>query len=202
MDDVSPEKKRETTRKLLPDAEEAPNLPQNMRWPLEGKMDPPTVPPMTAEQRRAEMNERQRSKRRRGFLIGLLVGQALIAGIIFGSDALLKLRPDLQTELPLRLLVFLGITGGLAFTGLMIGLLLFFQGLGYVFRPRGKKFGVALWNGVRRVGRAAFALAITLLVLGGTAAATISPADWKPHGEMVVERGKQGWKRIQEQMKK
>lgn len=202
MDDQTPEKKRETTRKLLPGSEEAPNLPQNMRWPLEGKMETPTVPPQTAEQRRAEMNVRQRAKGRRGFLIGLLAGQALIAGIIFGGDFLLRMRPDLQTALPLRLLVFLGITGGLVFTGLMIGMLLFFQGVGYVVRPRGKKFGVALGNGVRRVGRAVLSLGITLLVLGGTAAATIPPSDWKPHGELVVERGKQGWKRVQDQLRR
>lgn len=165
-------------------------------------METPTVPPMTAEQRRAEMNERQRTKRRRGFLIGLLVGQALVAGIIFGGDAILRLRPDIHTELPLRLLVFLGVTGGLVFTGLMIGLLLFFQAVGYVFRPRGKKFFVALGNGIRRVGRAALALGLTLLVLGGTAAATIPPADWKPHGELCLERGKAGLKKIQHQFRK
>lgn len=192
----SPESpKPEPPRIPLPEPAATANLPPQLRWPLEGRMEPPTVPPQTARERRAEIRTVQKRRSRRGFLLGLLVGQALIVGIIFGGDQLLRLRPDLQIGLPLRLLVLLGVTGGLVFTGAFIALLLSFQALGYVFRPRGKPFLAALGNGMRRVGRAFGAMLLTLLVLGGTAAATIPPEDWKPNAKFVRSRAREAVRR-------
>lgn len=165
-------------------------------------METPTVPPMTSAERRAELSKIRRRKGLRGFLIGLVVAQLLIAGILFGGEQLLKLRPELRPEFPLRVLVFLGIAGGIAFTGALTTLLLLFQGLAYVVRPRGKPLGIALWNGIRRVARAVVALGATLLVVGGTAAAAIPPQDWGPHAKLLRLRAEQGYRRIQESFRR
>jgi|GEM_PF-6907581 len=181
-----PEEEKPIPKVPLPQPAEVPNVPRHLRWPLEGKMETPTVPPRSVK----ELARARRRRGLRGFLIGLLVGQVVIATIMIGGDELLKLRPDLRMELPLRAIVFVGIGAGIAFTGSVTGLLLLLQGLGYVLRPRGKPFATAAWNGLKRFGRAALALGATFLVLGGTAAAAIPPRDWIPHGKLIRDRAK------------
>jgi hypothetical protein len=191
------EEKKETTRRTplpVPDPDTAPVLPDNLRWPLEGKTETPTVPPKTAEERRRDLAELQKRKRRRGFLIGLVVGQLLVVALVYGGEALLRMRPDIQTGMPLRFLVFLGVVSGLLITALIIALLLGLQGIAWLFK-RGKPFGVAARNGIRRVGRALLSIGVTLAVLGGTAAATIPPHEWKPQAESLWKKSKEAYRK-------
>jgi len=163
---------------------------------LEGKMSPPTVPPHSARERRGALNEAQRGKRRRSFLIGLVVGQILVVGLSFGGEALLQLRPDLKLTLSPRVLVWAGVTSGIVFTGILIGFLMTVQALVYMIRPRGKPLGTALGNGVKRIVRATLSLATTLIVLSGSALATIPYSQWRPEGERLWKEMKQAVDRL------
>lgn len=172
----------------LPEPRPSPPVPSNLRWPLEGRMDSPTVPPIAISARRNELQASLRRRRRRGFLIGLVVGQLFVLALVFGGEALIKLRPELRIDLPVRTVVFAGVTAGLALTGVLIGLLLMIEGLLYVVRPKGKPFGVALANGFRRTVRALLSLGITLIVVSGTAAAGVPIDQWKPQGRQLWQR--------------
>ncbi len=182
----------------LPEPRLSLPVPSNLRWPLEGRMDSPTVPPIAISARRNELQAALRRRRRRGFLIGLLAGQLLVLGLIFGGEALLKLRPDLRIDMPVRTVVFAGVTAGLALTGVLIGCLLMVEGLLYVVRPKGKLFGTALANGFRRTGRAFLSLGITLAVVSGTAAASVPIDQWKPQGRQLWERLKGAVEKLKE----
>src|SRR5574342_76393 len=65
----------------LPDHKHAFPIPDQFRLPFHGKMVAPTAVP-SAMERAYRMNQEQKRRRRRGFLLGLLAGQVLIiAGV-------------------------------------------------------------------------------------------------------------------------
>ncbi len=186
---------------VLPDPAQAPTVPPEYRMPFHGKMASPTAAP-SATERRAHLDRAQRARRRRGFLIGLLVGQLLVLGLDFGGGAALHLLRDkvtVQTPVPHQALVFIGMTAGIVITMLLILFVLGLQGAGWVFGKKGAGFFTAVGRGVKRIFKAAWALGITLGVIGGTAWFMIPRDQWKPtatylqdHGQKALQKGK-GW---------
>jgi hypothetical protein len=108
----------------------------------------------------------------RGFVIGLLAGQALIIGINFGLPRLLdhfKGQIAVQPGMPLGVLVFMGILGGLVITGLFIAFALVLSG----FR------GGSVWKGFVRLFKAGAVMGFTAAILGGTALVMIPTGQWR-----------------------
>jgi hypothetical protein len=169
--------------------------------PFHGKATPPTAAP-SAEERRANIEARQKERRRKGFLIGLIVGQLLIIGIDLGGRLALKLlknRVQLNAPVTLEALVFFGMSAGIVITMLLILLVLGLQGTGWLFGKKKVGFFTALGRGLRRVWKAAWALGLTLGVIGGTGWFMIPKDQWWPtwkyaegEGRRVYEKGK-GW---------
>ena len=137
----------------------------------------------TAEERRAAIQAGQKSKRKRGFLYGLLAGQIVIILIDLGGGALLHVfRDKIRVNAPVTLeaLVFLGMSAGIVITALMIFFVLGMQGLGWTFGKKKVGFLTAVGRGVKRMFQAAWALGLTLGVIGGTAWFMIPGKEWKP----------------------
>jgi hypothetical protein len=137
----------------------------------------------------------QKKKRWRGFFIGLIVGQALIVGLNYGLPWLLKLAADkvkMSQSIPLPLLIFLGIGGGLAITAVLIAVCLFFAAL------RGAVKGGSVWSGIKRVFRAGIVIGFTAAVLGGTAFVMIPTGEWKAVPGQVKEIVTGLWEKIRE----
>jgi len=185
----------------LPDPGMAPKVPDEYRLPFHGKMTPPTATP-SASERRANLDRIQKVRKRKGFLIGLLVGQLLVIGLDFGGKAILDAiahKYKFNAPIPLQSLVFLGMAGGIAITAVLILFVLGFQGVGYVFGSKQVGFFTAVGRGIRRVFKAAWSLGLTLGVIGGTAWFMIPGSRWKDtteymklHGDKAVQ-GARGW---------
>jgi hypothetical protein len=146
-------------------------------------MEEAEKPKPTAEERRAAIQEGQKKKRKRGFLIGLLVGQLLIILLDLGGGALLHLFRDrvrVNAPVSLEALVFFGMSAGIVITALMIFFVLGVQGLGWTFGKKKVGFFTAVWRGIKRMSQAAWALGLTLGVIGGTAWFMIPGREWKP----------------------
>ena len=144
----------------------------------------------------ANIQKIQKTRRRRGFLIGLLAGQILILAMDFGGVLLihfLRNRVRFAGPLPLESLVFLGMTAGILITALLIAFVLGIQGAGYVFGKKKVGFWTAVGRGMKRVGKAAWALGLTLGVIGGTAWFLIPRAFWKPTAAYVQEQGQKAY---------
>lgn len=140
------------------------------------------------EQRRAAIAEGQKGKRRRGFLIGLLAGQILIIALDLGGRALLHVFRDrvrVNAPVALEALVFIGMAAGIVITALMILFVLGLQGVGWAVGKKKTGFFTAVGRGLKRVGQAAWALGLTLGVVGGTAWFMIPRAEWKPTADYV-----------------
>ena len=195
----TPEPKPDKDQKL-PKPKNEYGIPANKRLPLHGKMQPPTVHDLSAKERLWLMEENKKKKKRKGFVLGLWVGQLLILLLSFGGEALLRLFPNYNVELPFPLVVFAGISVSLLFMGILIDLLLFFQAVGYLIRPKGKKFGRALWNGIRRVMRASFSWGITVLVFCGTSLATIPMDQWGSSADRLKEESVKVYEQIKERV--
>ena len=130
----------EPPKNPLPDPGDAPMAPPEERYPFHGKTASPTATPSAAA-RMDNLKEKQKAKRRKSFLVGLLVGQLLILALDYGGKlALHLLRDRLKPtgDLTLEARVFLGMTAGIVFTGLLIFFVLGLQGAGWLF---GKKKG-------------------------------------------------------------
>jgi hypothetical protein len=130
----------------------------------------------------------KKTRRRRGFLIGLFVGQLLILAMDFGGDALVWLLRDkypFRAPVPLRSLVFVGMTAGIVITALLILFVLGLQGAGWMFGAKKVGFWTAVGRGVKRTFKAAWALGLTLGVVGGTAWLLIPRDQWKPTADWV-----------------
>ena len=139
-------------------------------------------PKPTADQRRAAIQQGQKAKRKRGFLYGLLAGQILIILLDLGGGALLHVFRDrvrVNAPIPLEALVFLGMSAGIVITALMIFFVLGMQGLGWTFGQKKVGFLTAVGRGMKRVFQAAWALGLTLGVIGGTAWFMIPGREWK-----------------------
>lgn len=179
---------------LPPDPGTAPTVPTEYRLPLAGKTSPPTVLP-SAQDRMAALNARQKAKRRRGFIIGLLAGQLLILAMDLGGKALMKAlrnRVKFDAPIPLEAIVFIGMTAGIIFTGLLIFFVLGCQGMGYVFGTKKVGFFTAVGRGIKRSFKAAWAVGLTLGVVGGTAWFMIPREQWKPTAKYLEEKGRKG----------
>lgn len=172
--------------------------PAENRLPLQGKTASPTSAP-SAEERAAALGRSQRARRLRGFLWGLLAGQLLIIAMDFGGELLIRLlhhkvRFQPPPGMSVRSLVFIGMTAGIAITGLFIFLLLGLSGAGYVLGKKKAGLFTAVGRGARRVFKAAWALGLTLGVIGGTAWFLIPRPQWKPTAEYLRTQGEKGYK--------
>jgi hypothetical protein len=169
--------------------------------PEPGNPAEPPAPKLTAEQRRAAIQEGQKRKRSRGFLYGLLAGQVLILAIDLGGSALLHVFRDrvrVNAPVPLQALVFFGMSAGIVITALMIFFVLGLQGMGWAFGKKKIGFFTAVGRGVKRVFKAAWALGLTLGVIGGTAWFMIPGGDWKPTTDYLIEQGERAADRVRE----
>jgi len=138
-----------------------------------------------------------RARRRRGFWLGLLAGALAVVVLDYGGEwALRVLAPRLQFRPPpglsLRSAVFLGMVAGIALTGVLILLVLGWSGAGYVLGPRRRGPLAALARGARRLWGAAWALGLTLGVVGGTAWLLIPRPERGPTAEYLRARGEEG----------
>ncbi len=147
-------------------------FPLRQRYYLEVDQPGPVQPaPLRIRQKEPVAAPPKKSKWR-GFVIGLLVGQALIIGINFGLPRLLdhfKGQIAVQPGMPLGVLVFMGILGGLVITGLFIAFALVLSG----FR------GGSVWKGFVRLFKAGAVMGFTAAVLGGTALVMIPTGQWR-----------------------
>lgn len=115
-----------------------------------------------------------RGRRRRGFWLGLGAGALLVVALDYGGEWVLVLlssryRFHPPAGMSLRSAVFLGMIAGIALTGGGILLTLGWSGAGYLLGPRRIGPFRALARGARRLAQAAWALGLTLGVVGGTA---------------------------------
>lgn len=158
--------------------------------------EPVKAPALSAEERMANLLRLQRARRRKGFLIGLVVGQGLIIAMDFGGELILKLLSKrIQFSPPpglsLRGLVFMGMTAGIVLTGLLIFFILGLSGAGYVFGNKKKAgFVTAIGRGMKRVFKAAWAVGLTLGVIGGTSWFLIPRNEWKPTAGYLEGQGR------------
>ena len=173
-----------------PPTEKAP-LPEEFRLPLRGKMATHTALPGGEDRRRA-IQEGQKRKRRKGFLVGLLVGQLLIVGLDLAGRLVLTLMKDkIRSSSPIshEALVFIGMTAGILITALLVLFVLGLQGAGWIFGKKKVGFFTAVGRGARHVMKAAWALGLTLGVIGGTAWFMIPQAQWEPTAGYLKEQG-------------
>jgi hypothetical protein len=172
--------------------------PVEHRLPFNGKMASPTSVP-SAEERLAVIQRTQKARRRRGFLFGLLAGQILIIAMDFGGELLIRLlhhkvRFQPPPGMSVRSLVFIGMTAGIAITGLLIFLILGLSGAGYVLGRKKAGLFTAVGRGAGRVFKATWALGLTLGVIGGTAWFLIPRPQWKPTAEYLRSKGENGYR--------
>lgn len=155
---------------------------------MEQAENAPAAAKPTADERRAAIHEGQKRKRKRGFLYGLLAGQVLIILLDLGGRALLHLLRDrvrINAPVALEALVFIGMAAGIVITALMILFVLGLQGVGWAFGKKKTGFFTAVGRGLKRVFQAAWALGLTLGVIGGTAWFMIPGNEWKPTVEYL-----------------
>lgn len=138
----------------------------------------------TEEEPRPDPVAQAKRRSRRQFFIGLLVGQILIVGLNFGLPWLLVYLKDqvaVSKTIPLGLLIFVGILGGLGITAVVIAILLFFAAL------KGAATGGSLLRGIGRLFKASAIIGFTAAVLGGTALLMIPTGQWKTLPRQVKE---------------
>ncbi len=148
----------------------------------------PPAPKPSAEDRRAAIQEGQKSRRRKGFIYGLLVGQLIIIALDVAAHFLIPLlekKYRLASPLPIQSLVFIGMTAGIVMTALLIFFILGLQGAGWVFGKKQVGFFTAVGRGIKRVFKAAWSLGVTLGVIGGTAWFMIPVASWEDTGQYL-----------------
>ena len=148
----------------------------------------PEAPRKSAAERREAIQAGQKTKKKRGFLYGLLAGQIRIIVLDLGGKALLHVFRDrvrVNAPIPLEALVFLGMAAGIVITALMIFFVLGMQGLGWTFGQKKVGFFTAVGRGIKRMFQAAWALGLTLGVIGGTAWFMIPGREWKPTAEYI-----------------
>lgn len=181
----------------LPDASNEPRVPPEERLPFHGKMATPTVVPSAAA-RKENLRRTEKAGRRKKFLWALLGGQVFVLLLDLGGEALLHLlrtKVQYRGALPLRSMVFLGMTSTILAMGLLVFLFLGYRASRYAAGER--KVGVfrAIWIGIRRVWNEAWALGLILGVIGGTAWFLIPAAgrtELTDKGVEVIQKGK-GW---------
>lgn len=116
----------------------------------------------------------------RGFFQGLLIGQVLIIALNFGFPLLLRYLKDqiaVSPGMPLGVLIFMGMLGGILLTAVIVALMLL------VSAVRGGNF----WSGCARLFKAGAAIGFTAAVLGGTALVMIPMGQWSSIPRQVKE---------------
>jgi hypothetical protein len=174
----------------LPDHKKAIPIPEQFRLPFMGKMSSPTSVP-SAAQRQHNLDRIKKKRRRRGFLLGLLVGQILIIALDLGGDLFLRTHPHvkLQANIPVSSVVFLGMAAGAAVMIAAVALIYGVMALRGLF---GKKSAVvAVGRGIWRVILTVLALGVTMGVILGTAWFMIPGARWKDTTNFAKDRGVQ-----------
>ncbi len=161
----------------------------------------PEAPKATAKERRVALQQGQQKKKLRGFLYGLLAGQILIIVLDLGGAALLHLFRDrvrVNAPVPLQALVFFGMAAGIVITALMIFFVLGLQGVGWAFGKKNVGFFTAVGRGIGRMFKAAWALGLTLGVIGGTAWFMIPGREWKTTSDYLLQQGDRAVERIRD----
>ena len=162
---------------------------------------PAETPKPSAEERRAAIQEGQKTKRRKGFIYGLLVGQLIIIGLDVAAHFVIPLiekKYTFQSPLPIQSLVFIGMTAGVVMTALLIFFVLGCQGAGYVFGKKQVGFVTAVGRGMKRVFKAAWALGLTLGVISGTAWFMIPGPSWRPTADYLDQHRKDAVEKIKQ----
>ena len=148
-----------------------------------------------------DVQKAQKARRRRGFLWGLLAGQIVILILIFGGRAALHFLRDRVTfnpPIPLEALVFIGMAAGILFTALLIFFVLGLQGAGYVLGKKKAGFFTSVGRGIRRCFHAAWALGLTLGVIGGTAWLLIPSGEREPTLDYMKDQGDKAIRKTKE----
>lgn len=161
----------------------------------------PEAPKPSAEERRAAIEAGQKTKRRKGFILGLFVGQLIIVGIDLGFSLLLPIiekKYRFNSPLPIQSLVFIGMTAGIVMTALLIFFVLGFQSASYVFGKKQVGIFTAVGRGMKRVFKAAWALGLTLGVIGGTAWFMIPGVWWRPTADYLDQHRKDAVEKIKQ----
>jgi hypothetical protein len=159
------------------------------------------APKPSAEERRAAIQTGQKTKRRKGFIFGLFAGQVIIIGLDVAAHFLIPLlekKYRFHSPLPIQSLVFIGMTAGVVMTALLIFFVLGLQGAGYVFGKKKVGFFTAVGRGMTRVWKAAWALGLTLGVIGGTAWFMIPGVWWRPTVDYLDQHRKDAVEKIKQ----
>lgn len=167
---------------------------------IDETVPPPSPAPVSPRPRREEPRQdpeelvRRRKRRARlSFVFALLFGQALIlASNLLGPLILHMLRvgAGIDLQVPIALLVFLGIAGGLAITAAVLSLALVLSiATGHT---RGEGAHRTIW----RFGKAGAAFAVTALWLGGTALLCLPRSEWWQIPTRTTEMVQEAWKRM------
>jgi hypothetical protein len=177
----------------LPDPKGGFPIPDHFRLPLHGKMVTPTAVP-SAMERAHRMAQEQKKRRRRGFLLGLLVGQLLIIGLDLGGEFFLRTHPHFKLQAPIRVpsIVFLGMAAGAAVMILAVALIYAGMGLRSLFARKPGGVVAAAGGGVKRIFLTALALGVSMAVILGTAWFMIPASEWKPTVDFAKDQGKRG----------
>lgn len=154
----------------------------------------------SAADRLKTLNREQKRRRRRGFLLGLLVGQLVIIAMDLGGTLFLRTHPQVKLQAPVGVpsIVFLGMAVGAALMIAVLALIFGAAGLRGLFR---KASASALAGGFKRLFMTSMALGVSIGVIIGTAWFMIPQPDWlatvgfaKSKGAETVESSKQTFK--------
>ena len=181
----------------LPDLGPKPPVPAEYRFPFKGKMDQPTVI-RTRKEREQERATAQKKRGARGFFIGILAGQLIVIGIDLAGAGALRFFGDRfksTAPVPFPALVFAGMAIGIVLAALVMLAVLGLQGAGWFFGSNRVGFFTAVGRGIKSVVKAAWALGLTLGIVGATAWLMIPGSEWARTATYFQERGLEGRER-------
>jgi hypothetical protein len=174
----------------LPDPRGALPIPDHFRLPFHGKMVMPTAVP-SAMERAYRMAKEQKNRRRRGFLLGLLVGKILIIGLDLGGELFLRTHPHYKLQAPIRVasIVFLGMAVGAAVMILAVALIYAVMAGRSLFGRKSGGVAAAAGGGIKRLVLTVLALGVSMSVILGTAWFMIPAAEWQPTVKFAKDKG-------------
>lgn len=174
----------------LPDPKGALPIPDHFRLPFHGMVSTPTAVP-SATERRYNLSRLQNRKRRRGFLIGLLVGQLLIIAMDLGGMWYLHAHPNVKLQAPVGVasIVFLGMAIGAAVMLAALALIFLALGLRACFGRGDVGLFTAIGRGLKRVVLTTLTLGVSMAVILGTAWVMIPGREWRPTLEFAKSQG-------------
>lgn len=175
----------------LPDPKGAFAVPESFRMPFfHGKMVTPTAAP-SATERQANLRTQEGRRRRRGFLVGLLVGQLLIIALDVGGMLFLRSQPQVRLRAPIGVpsIVFLGMAAGAAVVLVAVALIYGVLALRGLFGRKSRGILAAAGSGIKRLVTTTLALGVSIGVIIGTAWFMIPQPEWKPTTDYAKARG-------------